>query len=209
MIDKIEGALRSLGARLEDVVRTRVFVKELHDWEAVARAHGERFGHIQPANTLVRAELIGEEYLVEMEAEAEVAEGSSAQRRLPFARCPVYGPPMSRSVARCVLSRSAPCHARSDSDARQRVARADASRRAAGGSLASRSRVHGGIARRGTAWRSQYRQQRGGREAMLRVARDIMHAARYCALITRDATAARRRARSIPPRPTRRWWCAS
>lgn len=71
-IDKIEGALRSLGARLEDVVRTRIFVKELRDWEAVARAHGERFAHIQPANTLVRAELIGEQYLVEIEAEAEV-----------------------------------------------------------------------------------------------------------------------------------------
>jgi aryl-alcohol dehydrogenase-like predicted oxidoreductase/enamine deaminase RidA (YjgF/YER057c/UK114 family) len=71
-IDKIEGALRSLGARLEDVVRTRIYVKELRDWEAVARAHGERFAHIQPANTLVRAELIGEHYLVEIEAEAEI-----------------------------------------------------------------------------------------------------------------------------------------
>ncbi len=74
VIDKIEGALRSLGARLEDVIRTRIFVKELRDWEAIARAHGERFGHIQPANTLVRAELIGEEYLVEIEAEAEVVQ---------------------------------------------------------------------------------------------------------------------------------------
>lgn len=72
-IDKIEGALRSLGARLEDVIRTRIFVKEMSDWEAIARAHGERFGRIQPANTLVRAELIGEEYLVEIEAEAEVS----------------------------------------------------------------------------------------------------------------------------------------
>jgi enamine deaminase RidA (YjgF/YER057c/UK114 family) len=68
-IDKIEGALRSLGARLEDVVRTRVFVRRLDDWEAVARAHGERFGHIQPANTLVSAGLVGDEYLVEVEAE--------------------------------------------------------------------------------------------------------------------------------------------
>jgi aryl-alcohol dehydrogenase-like predicted oxidoreductase/enamine deaminase RidA (YjgF/YER057c/UK114 family) len=72
-IDKIEGALRSLGAKLEDVVRTRVFVARLDDWEAVARAHGERFGRIQPANTLVGAELVGEGYLVEIEAEAEVA----------------------------------------------------------------------------------------------------------------------------------------
>ncbi len=72
-IDKIEGALHSLGAKLEDVVRTRVFVARLEDWEAVARAHGERFRHIQPANTLVAASLVGGEYLVEVEAEAEVS----------------------------------------------------------------------------------------------------------------------------------------
>lgn len=70
-IDKIEGALQSLGAKLEDVVRTRVFVARIDDWEAVARAHGQRFGHIQPANTLVAASLVGE-YLVEIEADAEV-----------------------------------------------------------------------------------------------------------------------------------------
>jgi enamine deaminase RidA (YjgF/YER057c/UK114 family) len=40
-------------------------------WEEVARAHGERFGEIRPANTLVRADLVGEGYLVEIEAEAE------------------------------------------------------------------------------------------------------------------------------------------
>jgi aryl-alcohol dehydrogenase-like predicted oxidoreductase/enamine deaminase RidA (YjgF/YER057c/UK114 family) len=74
VIDKIEGALQSLGGRLEDVVRTRTYVPNLADWEAVARAHGERFGSILPANTLVRADLVGEEYLVEMEAEAEVRE---------------------------------------------------------------------------------------------------------------------------------------
>lgn len=71
-IDKIEGALQSLGAKLEDVIRTRIFIRHVNDWEPVARAHGERFGHIQPANTMVQAELIGEEYLVEIEAEAEV-----------------------------------------------------------------------------------------------------------------------------------------
>ena len=71
-IDKIEGALRSLGARLEHVVRTRVFVRDLTDWEQVARAHGERFADIRPANTLVRADLVGDEYLVEIEAEAVV-----------------------------------------------------------------------------------------------------------------------------------------
>lgn len=69
-IDKIEGALQSLGSALTDVVRTRVYVRHVRDWEAVARAHGERFGRIQPANTLVGAELIGDEYLVEIEADA-------------------------------------------------------------------------------------------------------------------------------------------
>lgn len=72
VIDKIEGSLRSLGGRLEDVVRTRVYVRHESDWEAVARAHGARFGHVQPANTLVVAALIGDENLVEIEAEAEV-----------------------------------------------------------------------------------------------------------------------------------------
>src|SRR5262245_1467189 len=52
-IDKIEGALQSLGGSLADVVRTRVFVKNITDWESVARVHGARFGDIRPANTLV------------------------------------------------------------------------------------------------------------------------------------------------------------
>jgi len=73
VIDKIEGALQSLGASLADVVRTRVYVRNLDDWEAVARAHGARFGGVMPANTLVGAPLVGDEYLVEMEAEAEVS----------------------------------------------------------------------------------------------------------------------------------------
>jgi enamine deaminase RidA (YjgF/YER057c/UK114 family) len=71
VIDKIEGALRSLGATLDDVVRTRVFVSDISMWESIARAHGERFATIRPANTLVHGRLIGDEYLVEMEAEAE------------------------------------------------------------------------------------------------------------------------------------------
>lgn len=70
VLDKIEGALQSLGASLKDVVRTRIFIKNIHDWEAVTRAHGKRFSGIFPTNTLVRAELIGEDYLVEIEAEA-------------------------------------------------------------------------------------------------------------------------------------------
>jgi aryl-alcohol dehydrogenase-like predicted oxidoreductase/enamine deaminase RidA (YjgF/YER057c/UK114 family) len=71
VIDKIEGALQSLGATLDDVVRTRVYVRHVDDWEPVARAHGARFGRIQPANTLVAAGIVGDEYLVEIEADAE------------------------------------------------------------------------------------------------------------------------------------------
>ncbi len=71
-IDKIEGALQSLGASVADVVRTRVYVSDIKHWEAVARAHGARFAAIRPANTLVEARLVGDEYLVEIEADAEV-----------------------------------------------------------------------------------------------------------------------------------------
>ncbi|MFM9985654.1 MAG: aldo/keto reductase [Flavobacteriales bacterium] len=70
VIDKIEGAIQSLGGTLEEVVRTRIFIRNIDDWEPIARAHGERFHTTQPVNTMVKAELIGEEYLVEMEAEA-------------------------------------------------------------------------------------------------------------------------------------------
>jgi ATP-binding cassette subfamily F protein uup len=72
IFDKIEGAIQSLGGKLEDIVRTRVFVKDINQWEAIARAHGHRFADIQPANTMVQANLIGDEYLVEIEAEAMV-----------------------------------------------------------------------------------------------------------------------------------------
>ena len=73
IIDKIQGSIESLGGRLEDVVRTRVFLSNLEHWEAVSRAHGARFGEIKPANTMVEARLIGDEYLVEIEAEAVIA----------------------------------------------------------------------------------------------------------------------------------------
>ena len=82
-VDKVEGALRSLGSRLEDVVRTRVFVRDVRDWEAVARAHGERFGAVGPANTLVQAGLVGDEYRVEVEAEAVVGSEGADPGGLP------------------------------------------------------------------------------------------------------------------------------
>lgn len=72
VIDKIEAAITSFGGKLADVVRTRIFVNNISDWEPVARAHGERFRGINPANTLVQAQLVGDGYLVEIEAEAVV-----------------------------------------------------------------------------------------------------------------------------------------
>lgn len=72
-LDKIEGAIQSLGGTLDDIVRTRIYVVRPEDAEAISRAHGARLGHIQPANTLVQAGLIGDGYLVEIEAEAVVS----------------------------------------------------------------------------------------------------------------------------------------
>jgi enamine deaminase RidA (YjgF/YER057c/UK114 family) len=74
ILEKIKAALRSAGASLEDVVRTRVYVVSLDDWEAVARVHGEVFGAIRPANTLIQvAGLVGGR-LVEIEADAVLSE---------------------------------------------------------------------------------------------------------------------------------------
>jgi aryl-alcohol dehydrogenase-like predicted oxidoreductase/enamine deaminase RidA (YjgF/YER057c/UK114 family) len=74
VLDKIQGAIESLGGKLEDVVRTRVFVNNINDWESVARMHGERFKDIKPANTLVEAKLVGAGYLVEIEADVVLGE---------------------------------------------------------------------------------------------------------------------------------------
>jgi aryl-alcohol dehydrogenase-like predicted oxidoreductase/enamine deaminase RidA (YjgF/YER057c/UK114 family) len=74
IIDKIEAAIQALGGSLEDVIRTRIFVQSLDDWEVIAKAHGVRFKNIDPANTLVQAKLVGEGYKVEIEAEAHLNE---------------------------------------------------------------------------------------------------------------------------------------
>jgi enamine deaminase RidA (YjgF/YER057c/UK114 family) len=77
ILDKIERAIGELGGRLADVVRTRMYVSDMAHWEAVATAHGERFQGINPVSTLVEARLIGDEYLVEIEAEAIVGAGDA------------------------------------------------------------------------------------------------------------------------------------
>lgn len=73
IIRKIEAALNSAGAQLSDVIRTRIFVANIEDWESVARAHGVIFGDIRPANTLVRAQMIDPRMLVEIEADAIIS----------------------------------------------------------------------------------------------------------------------------------------
>jgi enamine deaminase RidA (YjgF/YER057c/UK114 family) len=72
-LEIIAAALEQAGARLEDVVRTRVYLTRVEDFEEVGRAHGEAFREIRPANTtVVVAALIDPRWLVEIEADAVV-----------------------------------------------------------------------------------------------------------------------------------------
>jgi len=74
ILSKIATALERAGASLEDVVRTRVYVVRLEDWREVSRAHGDVFGHIRPANTLVQVAGLVDGPLVEIEADAVIRE---------------------------------------------------------------------------------------------------------------------------------------
>ena len=79
ILDKIAASLSALGGRLEDVVRTRVFLTNADEWEGVARVHGHVFGAIRPANTMLEiSRLIGPGYCVEIEADAIISGGDAA-----------------------------------------------------------------------------------------------------------------------------------
>lgn len=73
ILDKIAASIKALGGGLEDVVRTRIYLTNADDWEVVSKVHGSYFGEVHPANTMLQvAALIGDGYLVEIEAEAVV-----------------------------------------------------------------------------------------------------------------------------------------
>ena len=77
VLNIIQGVLTQAGATLEDVVRTRMFLARAEDWEAIGRVHGEFFGAIRPASTMVVATLLDPTWRVEIEAEAVIVNDKS------------------------------------------------------------------------------------------------------------------------------------
>ena len=74
-LEIIEKALKDSGASIEDVVRTRIYVTDITQWELVGRAHGDVFGEVYPATTMVEVSaLIDPDMLVEIEADAIVTD---------------------------------------------------------------------------------------------------------------------------------------
>ena len=75
VIENVADALEEAGSGLDDVVRTRIFVVDIHDWEAIGRAHAEAFGEVRPATSMVEVRrLIDPGMLVEIEADAIAVE---------------------------------------------------------------------------------------------------------------------------------------
>jgi enamine deaminase RidA (YjgF/YER057c/UK114 family) len=73
ILKNIEAALKKAGAKMEHVVRTRIFVKNISEWEKIGRAHGEVFGKIRPASTMVEVSgFVSPDMLLEIEADAMV-----------------------------------------------------------------------------------------------------------------------------------------
>ena len=84
VIDRIEAALAQAGARLADVVRTRMYVVPGTDTDAVGRVHGARFAHVRPASTLVIVHaLVRSDLLIEIEADAVLPAGADADSAMP------------------------------------------------------------------------------------------------------------------------------
>ncbi len=72
-IEIIKAAIEKAGGKLENVIRTRVFLTRQEDWEAIGKAHGEAFGAIRPASSMIVVKaLLNDEWLVEIEADAIV-----------------------------------------------------------------------------------------------------------------------------------------
>lgn len=74
IFNKIRNALNDAGSKMSDVIRTRMYLTDINDWEAVARVHGDIFSDIKPVSTLVEVSgLIDEELLIEIEVSAVVS----------------------------------------------------------------------------------------------------------------------------------------
>jgi enamine deaminase RidA (YjgF/YER057c/UK114 family) len=73
-LEIIRAALEKAGASFKDVYRTRIFLAHAEDWEEIGRAHGEVFGEIRPASTMVVAALLNPKWRVEIEADAHISE---------------------------------------------------------------------------------------------------------------------------------------
>ena len=75
IFNKIRNALNDAGSKMSDVIRTRMYLTDINDWEIVARIHGDIFSDIKPVSTLVEVSgLIDEELLIEIEASAVVSD---------------------------------------------------------------------------------------------------------------------------------------